>query len=326
MQITNSSALIAALALFLCIPLVACRQQVNTATDSVQAVATPVLTTQEAIAPETLVEQWIVNADEARLLIEQGASVLDTRTGLYVGNIEGAVSISWKDFSPADSTARGNLLTDDAEVSERLQAHGISTDRPVVVFGNPPRGWGEDGRIVWMLRSLGHTQAVMVDGGFQALTSLTEPVSRTNTPPNSPFQIRRNNQWSIEKETLRAMLNTENLVIIDTREPREFAGGTPYGEQRGGHIPGAVHLYFKDLLADNGELLPLQTITNKLEALNITPDAQIVVYCTGGIRSGWLVAVLTTLGYQAQNYAGSMWEWSAAPASEYPLDTNTAVQ
>ncbi|MGD1866223.1 MAG: sulfurtransferase [Phormidesmis sp.] len=321
MQITNNSVLLTVLAIFLCIPLLACRQQVNTTADSVQAAAVSV-TKSERVVPQSLINQWVVSADEAKSLIAQGATVLDTRGGLHFGSIEGAVPINWKDFSATEPTARGNLLTNDAELSERLHAHNISTDRPVVVFGNPPRGWGEEGRIVWMLRSLGHTQAVIVDGGFQALTESETPLPTVISASDSRFEIRRNNQWNIEKETLKSQLNANNLVIIDTREPREFAGSTPYGEQRGGHIPGAIHLYFKNLLDSDGKLLPQQTILSKLEDLSITPDKQIVVYCTGGIRSGWLVAVLTSLGFQAQNYAGSMWEWSAAPESEYPLTTS----
>ena len=299
----------------------ACRQQVNTPAGSVQAASASVVDAASVTAPQTLANRWIASADEARSLIEQGATVLDARSGLHVGRIEGAVPISWKDFSPTGATTRGNLLADDAQLIEQLQAHGISSDRPVVVFGNPPRGWGEDGRIVWMLRSLGHTQAVMVNGGFQALMDSGAPISAAVAAADSTFVIHRLAQWSIEKDALKSQLGAENLVIIDTREPREFAGSTPYGEQRGGHVPGAVHLYFKALLDEQGKLLPHETILNKLEALNITQDKQIVVYCTGGIRSGWLVAILTTMGFRAQNYAGSMWEWSAEPASEYPLDT-----
>lgn len=325
MQLTNHPVLIAILAIFLCVPLVTCRQQVNTTASAVQAASVPVIAAEQVETPQRLETRWVVSADEARSLIAQGATVLDTRTGLHFGQIEGAISINWKDFSPTESTTRGNLLASDTELGKRLQGLGISTERPVVVFGNPPRGWGEDGRIVWMLRSLGHTQAVIVDGGFRALEAASEitPTASTEstTASNSRFTIQRNHQWSIEKEALQSQLSNDNLIIIDTREPREFAGSTPYGEQRGGHIPGAVHLYFKDLLDSDGKLLPQQTIINQLQALNITPETQVVVYCTGGIRSGWLVAVLTTLGFQAQNYAGSMWEWSAAPASEYPLET-----
>ncbi|MEM9945131.1 MAG: rhodanese-like domain-containing protein [Cyanobacteria bacterium P01_D01_bin.36] len=322
MQITNNSVLIAILALFLFVPLVACRQQGNTAADSVQATAVSVVESEQSSMLQTLESRWIIGADEARSQIEQGATVLDARTGIHFGKIKGAVPISWKTFSPTDPATRGNLLEDDTQLREQLEALGISNSKPVVVFGNAPRGWGEDGRIVWMLRSLGHTQAVMVDGGYQALIDAGVNATVLSEETNNRFEVRRNSRWSITKEALKSQLGSNNLVVIDTRELREFAGSTPYGEQRGGHIPGAIHLYFKDFLDDDGKLLPQQTILNKLETLSISTDQQIVVYCTGGIRSGWLVAVLTTLGFQVQNYAGSMWEWSAAPADDYPLETS----
>lgn len=270
---------------------------------------------------QALSQRWIVGGQEAKQLIEQGATVLDARGGFTLRGIPGAVAVDWRDFSQAQPTARGTLITSDEQLTEQLQALGIRQDQPVVVFGQPPSGWGEEGRIVWMLRSLGHTQAVMVDGGLQSLLNSNVTVPRAHAQERGDFVVQRDSTWDIQQQELRQQLGTDNLVVIDTREQREFAGETPYGEQRGGHVPGAVHLYFKDFLDTGGNLLPAQVLLSKLEALNITPDSRVVVYCTGGIRSGWLVAVLVSLGYRAQNYAGSMWEWSAAPSADYPLET-----
>jgi len=110
-------------------------------------------------------------------------------------------------------------------------------------------------------------------------------------------------------------------VIVDTREQREHDGETPYGETRGGHVPGARHIFYKDLVGDDGHVLPADKLKTKLAALGVTADSQVVSYCTGGIRSGFVTAVLNDAGVKARNYAGSMWEWSAAPAEEYPLVT-----
>jgi thiosulfate/3-mercaptopyruvate sulfurtransferase len=46
----------------------------------------------------------------------------------------------------------------------RGKALGVSGDVPVVVVACSVKGWGEDGRIVWTLRTLGHPAAVFVDG------------------------------------------------------------------------------------------------------------------------------------------------------------------
>ena len=271
----------------------------------------------------SLEKRWVVSATEAKRLIEQGAALLDARgQNLMTRPLQGSVAVNWRQFSPKDSITRGNLLTDDEQLTQQLQALGISTHTPVVVFANPSHGWGEDGRIVWMLRTLGHQKAVLVDGGFQALVAAK--VSFQQRTPFSPqpgdFVVRRSAEWDIQQDQLRTQLGAGNLVIIDTREPREFAGKTPYGEQRGGHIPGAINLYFKDFLAADGTLLSPQTLLTKLRDVGVTPNTPIVVYCTGGIRSSWLTSVLVTLGFQVKNYAGSMWEWSAGGEEGYPLE------
>jgi len=101
-------------------------------------------------------------------------------------------------------------------------------------------------------------------------------------------------------------------LIWDTREDREFAGATPYGEARGGHIPGAVGLWYGELLQPDGTLLPEPQLRELLTLHGIRPDRLVITACTGGVRSGFAYAVLRDLGYpQVANYDGSMWEWSA---------------
>jgi thiosulfate/3-mercaptopyruvate sulfurtransferase len=286
---------------------------------------TPISSPIGTIDPQTLEQRWVVSADEAKQLIQQGATLLDARSRANE-TLVGAVSVNWRSFAQSDRPNQGKLLTDDTLLTQRVQAIGVSIHQPVVVVGDPTRGWGEDGRIVWMLRTLGHQQAILVDGGYAALAAVGIPTTRqvataAATPGN--FVVHRNETWEIQRDEVRSLLTHAHahapVVIIDAREPREFAGATPYGEARGGHIPGAMHLYYRDLLDDNGTLLPRDQILAKLAAAGISADAEIITYCTGGIRSAWLTAVLNDLGLQAKNYAGSMWEWSAAPATEYPL-------
>ncbi|MEM9976817.1 MAG: rhodanese-like domain-containing protein, partial [Cyanobacteria bacterium P01_D01_bin.2] len=277
--------------------------------------------TNSQTLPQSLEQRWIVSASAAKQLIDQGATLLDTRKRALT-RLQDSIYVDWKQFSPQDAATRGRLLDDDRVLTPKLQSLGISAQRPIVVVANPPSGWGEDGRLVWMLRTLGHSQVVLVDGGFNALVEANVPIQRGKNEPPVPgdFIVERTSIWEIQRDQLKEQLGMDNLVVVDTREPREYAGKTPYGEQRGGHIPGAVGLYFKEFLAQDGKLLPAGEIRTKLEDAGISPETQVVVYCTGGIRSGWLAAVLATHGYRVKNYAGSMWEWSASPANSYPLE------
>ena len=266
-----------------------------------------------------LQNQWIVSGEQAKKILLQEATLLDTRSfPILKGKISGAKPIKWQDFSQASHPHRGKLLTDEEVLIKKLQKLGINKNKPVVVFGEPLDGWGEEGRIVWMLRTLGHNQTVLVDGGYQALLAAGIEV-KNQTQDRGNFVVKLRKEWEVNREELKASLLKHNLVIVDTRELREYEGQTPYGEERGGHIPGAVHLHYKELLGADGKLLARENILSILATKGIKKDKLIVSYCTGGVRSAWLTVVLNDLGFQAKNYPGSMWEWSSFSADIYPL-------
>ncbi|MEG3865584.1 MULTISPECIES: rhodanese-like domain-containing protein [unclassified Microcoleus] len=270
-----------------------------------------------------LPNNWIVNAALAKQLLEQEATLLDARAPIlkWFCRLPPAIPVTWQEFSRSDFPHKGKIIENNTVLTQKLQAIGICQDKPVIVVADAVKGWGEDGRIVWMLRSLGHEKAVFVDGGYRALikAGINRLKAANNPPKTGDLVISRLSNWEIQRDELKAILGDENLVIIDAREPREYAGKTPYGEKRGGHIPGAVHLYYKQLMDRQGKLLDRGEIVAILQQKGVSQSTQIVSYCSGGIRSAWLTCVLTNVGFNAKNYAGSMWEWSASPADSYPL-------
>ena len=274
---------------------------------------------QDDLQPQNLEKQWIVSGVQGQKLLEDGAVLLDTRSCriLLCRNPLNAVDVKWQDFSQSEFPHWGKLLTDKQVLTQKLQSIGIDKDKPVIVAGNPQSGWGENGRIVWMLRTLGHNQAVLVDGGYSALVAVES--SRIKQENKGYFVVEKRDNWLVNKEELKELIKEKNIVIIDSRSPREYEGRNPHGETRGGHIPRAINLHYREFMDAQGKLRSRETILAELAAKGISPEDQIVIYCTGGIRSAWLTVVLADLGFNAQNYAGSMWEWSAGDEKEYPL-------
>lgn len=274
-----------------------------------------------AETPDT--SRWVIDASQARELLADGAILLDTRGQDLKDErpVDGAVTVVWQDFTNADLPNKGQLLADDAVLTEKLRALGISTAIPVVAIADSAKGWGEDGRIVWTLRTLGHENSFLVDGGIDALLAEGDLTLKPVVTPGD-FTVARTEAYEIKKEELVTLIDKPDVVILDTREPREYAGETPYGESRGGHIPGARHIFYKDLVGDDGKIVEGDALKARLADLGVGENTQVVSYCTGGIRSGFVTAVLNDLGVNARNYAGSMWEWSAQDAASYPLVTN----
>ena len=93
----------------------------------------------------------------------------------------------------------------------------------------------------------------------------------------------------------------------------EFAGKTPFGSQRGGHIPGAVNIYWMDFFTGDGNLKSREELASILRRSGVNKDQDVVVYCTGGVRSAMSFFALSYLGYKVRNYDGSWWDWSRSP-------------
>lgn len=277
--------------------------------------------TSFAETPDT--SKWVIDAAKARELLADGAILLDTR-GQDLKDalpVAGAASVVWQDFTNADLPNKGQLLEDDAALTEKLRALGISAAIPVIAIADSAKGWGEDGRIVWTLRTLGHENSFLVDGGVEALLAGGDLAVKPAVLPGD-FTVARTAAYEIKKEELVTLIDNPDVVILDTREPREYAGETPYGESRGGHIPGARHIFYKDLVGEDGKIVEGDALKARLTELGVGENTEVVSYCTGGIRSGFVTAVLNNAGVKARNYAGSMWEWSAQDEASYPLVTN----
>lgn len=258
-----------------------------------------------------------VDVEDTRALIQQGAAVVDAREAHHYrsGHIAGAAHLHWQQFVHGD--ASGELIDDDEQIADELTDAGVTDDEPVVVYGAwDNEGWGEEGRIFWMLEYLGHDEVYLLEGGISAWKRAGQPVATNSdiAETDGEFTVDRRPELRTTTDELRRQLerNGSEIAVLDARERAEYEGVVRYGESRGGHIPGAEHLWWEELIDENGSLLDRDRVEAKLEQRGVDGDGPVVAYCTGGVRSGFVYAVLRAAGVdQAQNYDASMWEWTA---------------
>jgi len=268
-------------------------------------------------APDLIVEP----ERAAQFIGHEGVSFVDARASrLYLrGHAPGAVQLDWQDFvDQGHKRLNGRLDADVDYLADVLGRLGVSGDDWVVVFGDPLNGWGEDGRIAWTLLSLGVRRLSVVNGGFPAWRAAGLPVwrLRTRRPPvqwaaalRDDFVARKNDVIDIVDRH-----GAWDHVLVDVRSSEEFRGipeAARHGLVRAGHIPTAINLPWRELMGEDGRFLPRADLENVLIPRGIRPDAHVVTYCTGGVRSAHTWFVLHWLGYPSvRSYAGSLWEWS----------------
>ena len=197
-------------------------------------------------------------------------------------------------------------------------ARGVSVDKPVVIYDHES---GERAaRAVWLLAVLGHPQVRILDGGAQAWTAagkrlvrLTEaplpsdPAKAPPTPP--PFKGTPDLDLLATRFDVQRAIDDGQSVIVDVRRESEYRG-TERRARRAGTIPGAVHVFWRDHLDENGAFRPAHEIRALYASRGITPDKTIIPFCHGGYRSASTFLALKSLGYpRVRNYVASWGEW-----------------
>jgi thiosulfate/3-mercaptopyruvate sulfurtransferase len=193
-------------------------------------------------------------------------------------------------------------------IGHLFSLRGVTPDRPVVVYEHD--SGVRAARALWFLEYLGHPHARLLDGGFAAWTGAGRPVS---TSPVAPVQ----SDWHGTPHPDRIAtwrdvydrLGNPATAIVDARSREEHVGELVRA-RRGGAIPGAVHLEWKDNLTPDGRYKPVGELRAQYDRLGVTPDREIVTYCQGGYRAAHTYVALRHLGYpHVRNYTGSWKEW-----------------
>ena len=217
------------------------------------------------------------------------------------------------------------------ELIAELKKNGICPDRNIVVYGDR-NSWGAEGRFVWLLEKLGFTKLALLDGGYDRWRRQSAPTGtlfanhKEPCPASAmhPLSATGLEQANLDASTLWPLYQKGNLIFLDVRSKAEFDGAILYREQRGGHLPGALHLHWETLWNNDYTLKSQTELITLLTEIGLPQPEEskkklIVPYCTGGIRSGFAWFVLRRLGYPAVvNYDNGFWEWASIP--KLPID------
>jgi thiosulfate/3-mercaptopyruvate sulfurtransferase len=230
-------------------------------------------------------------------------------------HIPGSVQIDWPDLEVAD-TSEASLADWRQMVSGLAGRLGITPERTVVAYDH---GTLFAARLWWVLRYLGHEQVHVLDGGLPVWTASggeTEsggPAAADSdaTPfPDSPVD-----DLLATKDECLAAIGDAGTTFVDTRSSQEFADG---------HIPGAINIPYTLNARDDSPpfWLPPGDLVAMYAAAGVTPEHQVIPYCSSGVRSAVTAITLAMIGYpNVSLYTGSWNEWSTDPAT--PKETGS---
>ena len=208
------------------------------------------------------------------------------------------------------SNGRHPLRAPDA-MSEALGGLGISGGSHVVAYDDVGGGLAA-ARLWWMLRYLGHDDASLIDGGWQAWLAAGGPIrgGREALPP-ATFTGRARTEMALDAGEVERAASDAAWRVVDSRALSRYRGDEEPIDPVAGRIPGARHHFWQDNLTPGLRMRPRQELRGLFErVLDGAPPDHAVFYCGSGVTSAFQVFAMDVAGLPGSRlYPGSWSEW-----------------
>jgi thiosulfate/3-mercaptopyruvate sulfurtransferase len=236
----------------------------------------------------------------------------DGRAAYEAGHLPGAV---WADIDTqlaahgAPATEGRHPFPSPEHFAAAMSAIGVGDGSTVVAYDDT--GGVTAGRLVVMLRMLGHDAAIL-DGGLGTWpggvdTGWVEPTPTTFTA--QPWPAHR-----LASADEAATAAQRGDAVLDARSAERFTGEVTQIDPRPGHIPGARNAPWSAAFTAEGRLRPVDELREHYEALGVRDDRPTIAYCGSGVSACVNILALEHAGFEpARLYVASWSGWSADP-------------
>ena len=245
----------------------------------------------------------VVVIDARGSMIEEGSLMYDK-----------AIVVDWTDISllgEFGGEELGKLLSKE-NYQQIFSKLGITDESEVLVYGftMPEQGFGDEARVLYTFSYAGFDNVKFIDGGFKQVEKLgfnkkyvptTDRIDVSDVVRSEATQ----NEKAIYTDELLSKIGNTDVQIIDTRLEVEYNGRVIYGENKAGHIPGAISLPFNSLVDSNGFLKSREVLEKYVTDKGLDKNKLQVTYCTTGVRASYVAVILEELGFTVRNYEPS---------------------
>lgn len=217
------------------------------------------------------------------------------------GHIPGAVFVDLDRDLAASPGIRGrHPLPDVADFAATLGRIGMTPDSHVVAYDDI--GGRIAARLWWMLRSIGHGDVQVLDGGYQAWIAAGHDIGvGTVTSSHTDYPVPTGFDWVVGHDEL------DGRTVVDARDAERYRGETEPVDPKAGHIPGAINIPASQNLSADGRFRDASELADLYSGL----PADAVVSCGSGVTACHDALAMVVAGHEMPDvYVGSFSEWS----------------
>lgn len=282
-------------------------------------------------------DKYLIEPADAKKVIEEEENIavieVSKSEDYESGHLPGAFNVWRPMYENREDYSYGGMMATKEQMQDLLTRLGINPDTKIIIYDL--KGNVDASRLMWILRSYGHEDLKLINGGKTGWTDAGFALSREPVEllaASTPYTFDERKAYmtisASQKDVLDALTDPD-VVLVDTRTLDEYTGQMlKNGAAKAGRIPGSVHIDWANAVDYDGtfRFKNVKELRQIYESKGVTKDKKIIAYCHTGVRSAHTQFVLSELlGYKnVINYDGSWTEWSQS--DDLPFEVNPAEE
>ncbi len=270
--------------------------------------ASPIVSTdwlhEHLEAPDIVIIHAMLAFDKT--IDELKAEYLETR-------IPGALPFDIDEIAD-HSAPLSHTMPSPVQFSSQMRKMGVGDGQRIVVYDTVGNFCAS--RVWWMFRTFGIEDVVVLDGGLPKWIAEEKPVASGQPRPfkDRHFTARFQAMNVRDMDDVRQALSSGGDQVVDARSPERFTGKDKETREgiASGHMPGALNVYYKDLLREDQTMKSAADMREIFEAAGVNLKKPIITSCGSGVTAAILSLGFEIAGHRgAAVYDGSWTEWGA---------------
>ncbi len=257
--------------------------------------------------------------------LDDDMTILDVQPNIHdyiVEHVPGAIFLN-EEFLRCSLRGMCNVFQTAEGVQEYFRRVGVTRGKPALVYTGvgPVKKIGdglEQTMMAYGLVRYGHDKVYVLNGGLEKWKKENRPLSKDFPKrETSDFKAEVQEDYPIKYDEFKRIKDRDDIVVLDARPPEVYEGQGVW--RKPGHIPGAINLPWRSLMApDNTRLLkPEAEIKALIEKVGATKDKTILCSCgTGREATNEFILFKWYFGYpKIRLHEGAFTEWTAYPVN-----------
>jgi thiosulfate/3-mercaptopyruvate sulfurtransferase len=229
----------------------------------------------------------IITATEFKNAIKNNKDlvIIDaSKAKLYQQNhVKDAIHILYDDLNKDKSVAPLGTIQTPQFIADYMGKLGVSADDEIILYDEGSQKYSSRMYVTLKYAGAKNVKLVHKDMGEWGKERIMLTSAAPKKRPATTFAVNPQTDMMVDLAYVMANKDKENVVLVDTRSPEEFAGEKVVVDDKYGRIPGSINIPFEEFEKENGAFKSKSELQDLAAKYNLG-GKEMIFFCKTGVK------------------------------------------